>query len=59
MKRGDRRRFNPGRPKGPPTKPVLLKFERAFLDRIEDYWHRARLPSRTAAIRELLERGLK
>jgi metal-responsive CopG/Arc/MetJ family transcriptional regulator len=37
---------------------VLVRMSQAMLDRIDDYWHRRRLPSRLAGIREMLEQAL-
>ncbi len=41
-----------------PLVPVVLKLPRSFWSRIENYWHQEKLPSRTAGVRALLERGL-
>jgi metal-responsive CopG/Arc/MetJ family transcriptional regulator len=44
-----------------PTKQpvVTMIFSSDLLKRVEDYWHENRLPNRTQAIRQLLEKGLK
>jgi metal-responsive CopG/Arc/MetJ family transcriptional regulator len=39
------------------TMPIRITTDLAT--RIDEYWHQKRLVSRAAAIRELLERGLK
>jgi metal-responsive CopG/Arc/MetJ family transcriptional regulator len=44
-----------------PTKqPVTtLILSEDLRNRIEDYWHKNRLPNRAEAIRQILEKGLK
>lgn len=37
----------------------MLRLPRGLWDRIDAYWHDERLPSRTAAVRALIERGLE
>ncbi|MBI3370628.1 MAG: nucleotidyltransferase domain-containing protein [Betaproteobacteria bacterium] len=41
-----------------PRRPILLRFDPAVLARVERYQSHKRLPSRAAAIDELIERGL-
>ena len=45
----------------PTDKPyhVLLTLPAQLIASIEDFWHARKLPSRSAAIRRLLERGLE
>jgi metal-responsive CopG/Arc/MetJ family transcriptional regulator len=44
-----------------PTKQpvVTMIFPEELLERVEDYRYENRIPSRTEAIRQLLEKGLK
>lgn len=36
-----------------------VSLDERLIEAIDDYWHRKRLPSRTAAIRELLEQAIR
>jgi metal-responsive CopG/Arc/MetJ family transcriptional regulator len=44
-----------------PTKQpvVTMIFPKELLERVEDYRYENRIPSRTEALRQLLEKGLK
>lgn len=53
------RRGKRGPAPGPETVPVLVHMEPGLRDRIDEYRVSAGHPTRTAAIRALLERGLK
>lgn len=48
-----------GRPRGPERRPVLLELEPELLARVDEFQVKCNLASRMAAIRMLLERGLK
>jgi metal-responsive CopG/Arc/MetJ family transcriptional regulator len=37
---------------------LIVEVAPALVERINTYWHERRLPSRTAAVRELIEAGL-
>ncbi len=43
---------------GSDLEPKVLKLPGELWGRIDDYWHREKLASRTSAIRALLEKGL-
>lgn len=47
-----------GEGSGSDLEPKVLKLPGDLWGRIDDYWHREKLPSRTAGIRALLEKGL-
>ncbi len=40
------------------NKRIITPFTQAELDAIEEYWHEQRLPSRSAAIRDLIHQAL-
>lgn len=48
-----------GRPRGPERRPVLLEIEPELLARVDEFQVKCNLASRMAALRMLLERGLK
>lgn len=48
-----------GEADAPAQVPRVVRLDADLWDRIDEYWHRERLASRTAAVRELLELGLK
>ena len=42
-----------------PTTRIVAEVPQEFVCEIDDFWHARKLPSRSAAIRRLIERGLE
>lgn len=44
---------------GPGTKQIMIYIPDELLQKIEDFWHNQKIPNRNAAIKLLIEHGLK